>query len=584
MVTPKIHYVKKYLYIAVAVLLGFVCLGVIKIKVNQYQTDMAVSNITEQMDTEQIVLSLCLVDYESDIESMSHIEWWYDEEGEKYYLLLPRFFAQNENAIWILKNTDEVWIDEVEIHTGDAFALEEGIYLVTLGNGEEITLEIMSSGNIASFFLKTGCGDLNYLHESMEYVDFADYVLFDESGRLNNHGQIERFRCRGNASFYGTEKKSYRIKMAENSQLLNLGQDKDWLLLANSLEDTLCRNMIANTMSKELGMDYTPDMEYVDLYIDGMYIGNYLLSECIEIENDRLNIRDLEKETELLNAGVDLSLSEMVIEESDKVYSCKWHEIPAEPDNCVGGYLMELDLLHRYDPEASGFITARQQPVVVHAPNYASQKQITYISNLYQDFEDAVWSEDGYNIETGKYFYEYIDVESFAKKYMVEELVKNMDSSCTSFFLYQSETDEKFYAGPLWDYDRALGINWDVNAGDNLNDPCTLFAAVQKADTENYNYDLLYALYEQPYFREYICGEPMEELKEVTEYLLDEFIDENAQRVEKAVLMNDVRWRKLGEGTTREERKEYFNEKIDEIKDFLGARIVYLEQEWKSCE
>ena len=91
------------------------------------------------------------------------------------------------------------------------------------------------------------------------------------------------------------------------------------------------------------------------------------------------------------------------------------------------------------------------------SPEYASKGEIEYISKYYQDFEDAVITENGKN-EAGKHYSEYIDVDSFAEYYAFNEWTSNMDCGLTSTYLYKPVNDV-LYAGPVWDYDIALGNN-----------------------------------------------------------------------------------------------------------------------------
>ena len=125
--------------------------------------------------------------------------------------------------------------------------------------------------------------------------------------------------------------------------------------------------------------------------------------------------------------------------------------IPNNPENITGGYLLEYDLPDRYVKEVSGFVTSRNQTIVVKAPEYASEAQVKYISALYQDFEDAVFSANGYNAK-GKHYTEYIDVASFAKMYVFQEYVKNLDAGLTSFYIYKDKDSDVFVAAPVWDF------------------------------------------------------------------------------------------------------------------------------------
>ena len=364
--------------------------------------------------------------------------------------------------------------------------------------------------------------------------------------------------------------------MYNKSNILGLGEDKDWLLISNVFDSSLSRNKIVNSLADDLEVNYVPDMDYVDLYINGDYMGNYLLSEKIEIGSDRVNIRDLGEMTESLNGEDDLSKYDRVVEDPDKLFSRKWYKIPKEPETLDGGYLLEIELSDRYGVESSGFISSRMQAVVVHSPKYATLNQIGFIADIYQDFEDALFSKDGYNHQTQKYFYEYIDMESFAKKYMIEELTKNLDASYSSFFMYKPEYDSKLYAGPVWDYDKAVGVNMTTNEGIDLRVSEGLYAAIMKKDC-----DVLYGLYQQPEFR--MCVESLCDtiFTDAVDELTDVYIDENMEKIEKSAIMDAYRWGELEDGNTIEDKIKCFREENSEIKNFLKDRICYLKKEWK---
>lgn len=211
---------------------------------------------------------------------------------------------------------------------------------------------------------------------------------------------------------------------------------------------------------------------FVDLYIDGEYIGHYLLCERVEIRKNRINITDLEELNEKANPEIDFERLELggtrggssVFEQG----SSKWVELPSNPENITGGYLLELELPARYDSENCGFVSDYGQPVIINSPEYASEAQVQYISNFYQEFENAVRSGDGYN-NKGKHYSDYIDVESFAKMYVFQEYIKNVDGVSTSLFFYKNNAG-KLTAGPVWDVDLAFGVEKE-KAGVDFSDP-----------------------------------------------------------------------------------------------------------------
>lgn len=107
---------------------------------------------------------------------------------------------------------------------------------------------------------------------------------------------------------------------------------------------------------------------------------------------------------------------------------------------------------------ASSYYTQHDRFLGVKSPEYLSLAQFRYISDLFQGFDDAIYSSNGYNRQ-GKHYSEYIDMQSLVCKYMLEEIVKNFDGSRTSQYFYKpsDSISTVAFAGPAWDYDCSLG-------------------------------------------------------------------------------------------------------------------------------
>ena len=98
---------------------GIICFAAVKIKVDGYQTDVVVSNISQQLETEDVVLALAPAIYENEMGNIPYVEWWFDEDENKYYLFVPQFLQNGYQTVWILKNTESIWIGNEEIHNGE---------------------------------------------------------------------------------------------------------------------------------------------------------------------------------------------------------------------------------------------------------------------------------------------------------------------------------------------------------------------------------------------------------------------------------------------------------------------------------
>ena len=56
----------------------------------------------------------------------------------------------------------------------------------------------------------------------------------------------------------------------------------------------------------------------------------------------------------------------------------------------------------------------------------------------------------------GRRWDEYIDLDSWARKYLIDEIFMNIDAQVASDYWIFNQTDQCFYAGPCWDYDRTF--------------------------------------------------------------------------------------------------------------------------------
>lgn len=88
-------------------------------------------------------------------------------------------------------------------------------------------------------------------------------------------------RGRGNSS-WEMPKKSYKIEFDKKQSMLGMPKDKDWALIANYADKTLMRNYLAYRLSAALDVFYAPRCEFAELYVNGNYLGVYLVTETIK--------------------------------------------------------------------------------------------------------------------------------------------------------------------------------------------------------------------------------------------------------------------------------------------------------------
>lgn len=535
----------------------------------------------ETLGYEQFELAVCDV---MEADAFIYHKCWIDEATGTYYLILPA--EETEKDLFWMFNGGELGIDTLsfdgkKILSGDRFSFEEGDYDVSLFIGEEpcglISLSVRFLSQLPVMYVQTQSGTTETLHAAKEYYESGAYTVVDADGTLAYTGVIEDIHCRGNASYTDTDKKSYQIKLEENTDFFHMGEDRQWLLLANSFDRTLLKNKLAYEMANAMNLNYTPQVMHMDLFVNGEYMGNYLLSEKVEVDDYRVKIPNLEKQNEIANEGAVLSEFEQFITDPDFLYSKKGFYLPSNPSDITGGYLLEIELSDRYGLEASGFITSRMQAVVIGNPEYASKEQVEYIATRYQEFENAIFEEDGYCPETGKYYTEYIDLDSFAAKYLLEETIKNLDASATSQYLYKypDSVSPLLYAGPAWDYDKAFGVSGVTEDGIELQDPVGLYAAHKKKDS-----DIWYALYQHEDFRKKVAEVYFTVLDKMLSQHLEETIYQWGEELEQSAICNSLRWNIWSDCASESEREAAYREELDHVVGFLNERQAFLKEEF----
>ena len=510
------------------------------------------------------------------------INWWKNEADNTYCFFIPNAF-KNQKMRLTFSEIPYLTIDGKKITSGSKYCLAQGTHsLITEeNNNTAYTLTVWYTSGIPTFFVQTQSGSVESIHSSKQLSESGKILIMDSRGRSYFEGIIDEIHCRGNSSFDKTEKKSYTISLNKSMDLFEMGKAKKWLLIANAFDDTLVRNASAFFIAELLKLPYTPKFQYVDVYINGNFVGNYLLSEKVEIGKNRVNIRNLEKEVVSLNKNCNLADTDFFMEQQGRLFSTKGYHIEKEPEDISGGYLLELETSDRYGLEASGFLTSRMQPVVSASPKYASYNQVSYIAGLYQDFEDAVFSADGSNPYTGKMYYEYIDVDSFARKYLLEELVKNLDASFTSQYIYKYDDSisSKFYAGPCWDYDKSIAASGITEDGINLNDPKGLYAAVQEKES-----DIWYALYQHKDFKKTVAAIFFKELEPHLKNNCEKIFFEYSKNIRSSNDCNMIRWNTFPQAATIDEKRILYNTKVLELADFIDKRLDFLKSEWEALQ
>lgn len=508
------------------------------------------------------------------------VRWWYSELNNAWCLFIP---SGMENALyWNFSAASEILVDGQHFHVGDAFGVGDGTHTLTavLPQGtQDFQIMVLHSDSVATLFINTDSGSMDYIHAQKGNSESGSYALYDAQGNLQFAGDIRDIHCRGNASFTDYDKKSYKLSLDEKADIFGFGASRSWVLIANAPDTSLLRNRITYHMAEKLKVRYAVQMDYVDLYLNGVYAGNYLLGEKAQISPQRVDVRNLEDLTEEMNEGT-YGTGEAFDEEENGI-EIRGVNAEHEPADETGGYLFQLDLEDRYEAAPSGFETQNGACFVLKSPEYATKRQISYISALYQEFETALYSENGVNPGTGRYYADYIDTDSFARKYLIEEITKNLDAVYSSQFIVKPDdaVSTKMFAGPAWDYDKALGGSGgsgDLDA--YLSEPDGLYAGVDYYD--NGRNRLWAKLCAHEDFQREAAQIYLDGFADQIEPETENFAREEGERILSSGLMDAVRWDHFADQESLADKKAGLASRQQEVITFLHERSKWLTEEF----
>lgn len=507
------------------------------------------------------------------------VNWW---KGDgQYFLFLPSD-ADMESLSLSFTASADVTLDGEAVENGEAISLEAGKKYILASNGVSYTLTVLKSENIPSLHITTESGSMDTVHADKSHKEPAVITILADGDAVIEDSTLDYIKGRGNST-WSMKKKPYNIKFEKKTDLFEMGTAKKWSLLANYTDKSLLRNVVAYNLADNLGLEFVSKCVSVDLYVDGDYYGNYLLCESVEVGDTRVDINDLEGDTEDVNEKDLDAYSLGGAQQSDykklTAGTQKWVNIPNNPENITGGYLLEYELPNRYVNEVSGFITSRNQTIVLKAPEYASEAQVKYISALYQDFEDAVFSANGYNSK-GKHYTEYIDVESFVTMYVFQEYAKNLDAAVTSFYIYKDIDSDIFVASPVWDFDFALGNSYSAY-DTNISEPSGWWASGIYYKTDNdtkYLSTILNALFRHDDFAALASDEWNSEFAPV---LNDEYfngIKTWANEISASAVMNAILWDTYKTSDATKVKSEYEKQANGVLVNFMKNRKAFLDK------
>ncbi len=447
-------------------------------------------------------------------------------------------------------------------------------------------LVVYRGSEIPALFLEVDEKQLIRANAGKDYEITSGRAVYCEAdGTVSYDGPLSQMKGRGNNTFAYT-KKPYQVKLAEKASLSGMNKAKTWVLLANWNDVSLLRNQIVLDIARAAGLRNAVSCVQADVWINGRYNGLYLVAEKVQIKKGRLELRDLEEETEKVNSQPVSSFS-MFLDKTNRSYPLlRGYRIPENPEDITGGYIMTIEKYARLrDYKLPGFRTKKELSVQIKEPTYPSREQAEYLANLVNEMHLAVIADDGVNAETGKYYTEYIDAESFAVKFLIEDWSKDYDFIGGSQFMYKDSDDRDplIYAGPAWDYDLAFG-----NLGDRGTSATGNYITAVSHKTGN----IWWVLSRHDDFMDLVREIWTERFRPAAAVLLGEreagagsvvrSLDSYAEAIRDSAKMNYARWNVSK--TTFEKSAGSFENAVSYLKEWIAGRTGFMDGEYGITE
>ena len=352
------------------------------------------------------------------------------EEGWSYSADYSNFFRSMGDRVTVADGTDGTKVFTFEAREGDLIEKDDlllvGIYASPL---ELPKLEI----NASVPFSQIG---------KDEYVDAAFTLTLGTKqfpgGDFEGTGSI---KGRGNTS-WGQPKKPYSIKLSSKTSLLGIPKTKKYAIVPSYSDNSMIRNYMTYKASLMLeGIGYVPKCEFVEVYLNGVYNGIYILVERVSIESNKIDIEE------------------------------------ASAEDLTGGYLIEKDIDGKIDFSEDQWF---------NCPYWANQSRDYFVLKEPEPDDDALlddmldyltdYMQDLHNAVMGtssEPYTKYVDTPSWTDFIIIQELAKNIDGNLkTSCYMVKQSNDDKLYMTAPWDFDLAYGnpaTTWN-NADHQHND------------------------------------------------------------------------------------------------------------------
>ena len=357
------------------------------------------------------------------------------------------------------------------------------------------------------------------------------YVALNGGNSYAHRFLPAKIRGRGNSTWAWYDKKPYRIKLDNKHKILGLAKSKTWVLLANYRDITDLMNTFVFELGRWMRLPYTNHTRYVELFVNNEYNGLYQLTEQVQQGENRVAVSD--------ERGILLTLD---VDDGP--------ELSPEDTNNFFTKVFAMPAAVKY-PDDELLTAARRDS----------------IRDVFGILEDAINRKD-YAAASAL-----MDMESFVRYVMIQQLVYNVELSAPRSVFLHKDGDGPWVMGPLWDFDAGFDFDWG-----NMYTGHTFFADYRETILGS-NPVKRNGTYKCPLFFTQLfgCKDFVKLYKDTWNHYADSLMDHTWGEMEKYLTQ-------LRAGAMRRDGQQWpisgknFETEVAKMKQWLEQRVTYVGQ------
>jgi hypothetical protein len=250
----------------------------------------------------------------------------------------------------------------------------------------------------------------------------GDLVIENGNGAVYySHSPL--YKGRGNTT-WGQPKKPFKVRSLDKLQRpFGYAPSRDWAFMADAFDPSYLRTSVSFEWARRATGRWAPWSHHIWLIWNGVDQGLYRYSETCDLQVGRVDFR-------------------------------KMKDSDISGNKLTGPYFLEIDEIFD-DP---GFRSALNTPVMYDTPDVVGiTQQEAYIKGWVDNMEDTIIHGTEHEI------LDVIDLDSWADWYVLQEFVRNVDSTYFKSIKWVKDQDSPDGTGkailwPPWDFDRTIGI------------------------------------------------------------------------------------------------------------------------------